>query len=177
MNRRTTRITKATRVDRLSVLQFIHGAEKIDHHAKRNRREHSRRRTTKIDDCPRAACKIDREKIDINLSTSRHKLRSTFCRVARRLKMLPRRSNRARSHIHFSLWPSFSSERQSATAFVWPRNRGRLSINLESAEPFRRIKNFSRTTLFASRKKIFTRSTSLSRIRIKEIFRTSRGAN
>src|SRR6266481_6681329 len=118
MNRRTTRITKETRVDRLSVLQFIHGAEKIDHYAKRNRRAHSRRRATKIDDCPRAACKIDREKIDTNLWTSRHKLRSTFCRAARPLKMLLRRSNRVRSHIHFSLWPGFSSKSRSATAFV-----------------------------------------------------------
>src|ERR1700674_5446882 len=118
MKRRTTRITKETRVDRLSALQFIHGAEKIDHHAKRNRRAHSRRGARAIDDCPRATCKIDREKIDIKLSTSRHKLRFTFCRVARRLKMWPRRSNRARSHIPSSLWPGFSSKSRSATTFV-----------------------------------------------------------
>src|ERR1700682_6749328 len=119
MSRRTMRITKETRVDRLSALQFIHGAEKIDHHAKQNRRAHSRRGARAIDDCPRAACKIDRKKIDINLlTTSRHKLRFTFCRVARRLKMWPRRSNRARSHIHFSLWPGFSSKSRSATTFV-----------------------------------------------------------
>ena len=178
MNRRTTRITRETSADRLSALQCIHGAEKIDHHAKRNRRAHSRKRARAIDDCPRAAGKIDREKIDINLSmSSRHKLRFTSCRAARRLKMLPRRLNRARSHIHFSLWPGFSSKSRSATAFVWPQNRTRLSIKLERAEPFRWINNFSRAMLFASRKKIFTRSTSLSPIRSKEIFRTSHGAN
>src|ERR1700693_2307818 len=107
MKRRTTRITKETRVDRLTALQCIHGAEEIGHHARRNRRAHSRRRERAIDDSPRAAGKIDREKIDINLSTLRHKLRFTFCRAAQRLKMLPRRSNRVRSHIHFSLWPGF----------------------------------------------------------------------
>src|ERR1700686_1833471 len=177
MKRRTTRITKETRVDRLTALQCIHGAEKIGHHARRNRPAHSRRRARAIDDSPRAARKIDREKIDINLSaSSRHKLRFTFCRAARPLKMLLRRSNRVRSHIDFSLWPGFSSKSRSATAFVWPRNRTRLFINLERAEPFRWINNFSRVTLFASRKKIFTRSTSLSPIRSKEISRTSRGA-
>src|SRR5205823_3300107 len=130
------RITRETSADRLSALQCIHGAEEIDHHANRNRPAHSRRRARAIDDCPRAAGKIDREKIDINLSmSSRHTLRFTFCRVARGSKMWPRRSNRARSHIHFSLWPGFSSKSRSATAFVWPRNRNRLSIKLERAEP------------------------------------------
>src|ERR1700730_12814129 len=116
MKRGTTRITRETRADRLSALQLIHGVEKIDHHAKRNRRAHSRKRARVIDDCPRATGQID-----INLSTlSRHKLRFTFYRVARRLKMLPRRSNRARSHIHFSLWPGFSSKRLKATTVGWP---------------------------------------------------------
>src|ERR1700675_1970348 len=178
MKRGTTRITRETRADRLSALQLIHGVEKIDHPAKRNRRAESRKRARVIDDCPRATGEIDREEIDINLSTlSCHKLRFTFCRVARRLKMLPRRSNRARWHIHFSLWPGFSSKSRSATTFVWPRNRNRLSINLERAERFRRINNFSRPMLFASREKMSTRSTSFSPIRSKEIFRMSRGAN
>ncbi|PYL85615.1 MAG: hypothetical protein DMF17_07845 [Verrucomicrobia bacterium] len=72
---------------------------------------------------------------------------------------------------------SLFAKSRSATAFVWPQNRTRLSIKLERAEPFRWINNFSRAMLFASRKKIFTRSTSLSPIRSKEIFRTSRDAN
>ena len=106
-------------MDRLTALQCIHGGEEIGHHARRNRPAHSRRRARAIDDSPRAARKIDREKIDMNLSvSSRHKLRFTFCRAARLLKMLLRRSNRVRSHIHFSLWPGFSSKSRSAMAFV-----------------------------------------------------------